>query len=33
MFNYFIEGGSMMWLLAILSIAGFGTILERTAYF
>ena len=33
MFNYFIEGGSMMWLLAILSIAGLGTILERTAYF
>lgn len=33
MFNYFVEGGSMMWLLAILSIAGLGTILERTAYF
>lgn len=33
MYNYFIEGGMMMWLLAALSILGLGTILERTAYF
>ena len=33
MYNYFIEGGVMMWLLAILSILGLGTILERIAYF
>lgn len=33
MYTYFVEGGIMMWLLAALSIAGLGTILERTAYF
>ena len=33
MYTYFIEGGMMMWLLAVLSILGLGTILERTAYF
>ena len=33
MYTYFIEGGTMMWLLAALSIMGLGTILERTAYF
>ncbi|WP_410209019.1 MotA/TolQ/ExbB proton channel family protein [Fusobacterium sp.] len=33
MYNYFIEGGVMMWLLAVLSVLGLGTILERTAYF
>lgn len=33
MYQYFIEGGKMMWLLGALSILGLGTILERTAYF
>lgn len=33
MYQYFIEGGMMMWLLGALSILGLGTILERTAYF
>lgn len=33
MYNYFIEGGVMMWALAVLSVLGLGTILERTAYF
>ena len=33
MYTYFVEGGIMMWLLAALSIAGLGTILERMAYF
>lgn len=33
MYNYFIEGGAMMWLLAVLSILGLGTILERISYF
>lgn len=33
MYQYFVEGGMMMWLLGALSILGLGTILERTAYF
>ena len=33
MYNYFIEGGMMMWLLGALSILGVGTILERGTYF
>lgn len=33
MYQYFIEGGMMMWLLGALSVLGVGTILERTAYF
>lgn len=33
MYQYFIEGGMMMWLLGALSVLGIGTILERTTYF
>lgn len=33
MYQYFINGGVMMWLLGFLSILGLGTILERSFYF